>query len=70
MDTPSLKQHAPHMLRLSIRTALTAKLPPEPIKVGSFTVSRVDANGDIKAGCHFIQWREIAAIALKLGMAV
>ena len=44
--------------------------PDAVIQIGAFTLNRVDPNGDIKAGCHFIQWREIAAIALKLGMEV
>jgi hypothetical protein len=46
------------------------EIPDAVIQIGAFTLNRVDPNGDIKAGCHFIQWREIAAIALKLGMEV
>lgn len=36
--------------------------------VGSFQVNRVDANGDIKAGCHFIQFAEIDKIGKLLGV--
>lgn len=40
----------------------------ETCPVGQFQIDRIAANGDIHAGCHFIKWEEIAAIATALGM--
>ena len=39
---------------------------PEAIRVGHFQVDRIEANGDIKAGCHVILWPEIERIARQL----
>lgn len=39
-----------------------------PLNVGAFTVDRVEPNGDIKAGCHFIQFGEIDRIGKLLGV--
>lgn len=38
------------------------------VRVGHFQVDRIEANGDIKAGCHFIEWTEIERIARKIGV--
>lgn len=37
-------------------------------RVGQFTVDRIEANGDIKAGCHTILWPEIERVARELGL--
>jgi hypothetical protein len=41
---------------------------PKGLGVGAFTVERVDMNGDIKAGCHFIEFSEIDRIGKLLGV--
>lgn len=38
-----------------------------PLRVGHFQVSRIEINGDFKAGCHFITWDEVARFALRHG---
>jgi hypothetical protein len=40
----------------------------DKLTVGAFQVNSIDSNGDIKAGCHFIQWSEIDAIGRQLGV--
>lgn len=40
----------------------------QPRRVGSFQVTYIAANGDIKAGCHFIQFGEIDRIGNLLGV--
>lgn len=42
---------------------------PRCIRVGHFTLDRVDSSGDFKAGCHAIKWPEIEALAVRLGVA-
>jgi hypothetical protein len=37
--------------------------------VGHFTVDRIEPNGDMEVGCHFIKHDEIARIASELGLA-
>lgn len=37
------------------------------IPVGPWQVDSLDADGNVKAGCHFIKWREIEAFAVKAG---
>jgi hypothetical protein len=39
------------------------------LPVGSFEIDKIYANGDFRAGCHFIQWSEIEALAERLGVA-
>lgn len=39
------------------------------LPVGMFEVDKIFANGDFRAGCHFIQWNEIEALAERLGVA-
>lgn len=39
------------------------------VRVGHFQVDRIEANGDIKAGCHFIQFSELNRIAAAIGVA-
>jgi len=36
--------------------------------VGNFTVRQIHRNGDVRIGCHFIQWEETAKIAAQLGV--
>jgi len=38
------------------------------IKVGEFAIDRIEVNGDIKAGCHFIKFDQIHKIAQQLGL--
>lgn len=38
------------------------------IHVGEFAIERIEANGDIKAGCHFIKFDQIQKIARDLGL--
>jgi len=38
-------------------------------KVGAFQLDKVTAGGDVKAGCHFIEWAEVEALAAVLGSA-
>jgi hypothetical protein len=38
-----------------------------PVRVGLFMVSKIDANGDLTAGCHFIKWTEIERLARSQG---
>lgn len=42
---------------------------PRHIRVGHFTVDRVDSSGNFVAGCHSIKWPEIARLAERLGVA-
>lgn len=39
------------------------------VRLGHFWLDRVDANGDVHAGCHFIPYAELADIAARLGYA-
>lgn len=39
------------------------------LPVGAFEVDKIFANGDFRAGCHFIQWAEVEALAERLGVA-
>lgn len=36
------------------------------IKLGSYGIDAIAANGDVKAGCHFVKWAEIELIARQL----
>ncbi len=38
------------------------------IRVGHFNINYITEQGDLKAGCHFIEWDEIARIATQLGI--
>ncbi len=38
------------------------------LKLGHYRLNRVDANGDITVGCHFIQFSEMEKIAEQLGL--
>jgi hypothetical protein len=40
----------------------------EQCPVGHFQIDRIAANGDINAGCHFIEWQEISNLASLLGV--
>lgn len=53
-----------------IRTVVAEARPiyNSSARVGSFTVDSIAANGDIKAGCHFIQFAEIDKIGKLLGV--
>jgi len=37
------------------------------VKVGHFTVDRIEADGSVRAGCHYIAWAEIEAFATAQG---
>ena len=41
----------------------------ERFAVGDFQLDRVSATGDVNAGCHFIQWGEVARLASDLGVS-
>lgn len=38
------------------------------IPVGHFRVDSIAANGDFRAGCHFIEWSEVSRVAQSLGV--
>lgn len=38
------------------------------IHVGPFTISKIETNGDVTAGCHFIKYAEIELMAKTLGL--
>lgn len=40
----------------------------ESCPVGDFQIDSISETGDIKAGCHFIQWSEIEPIGKALGV--
>lgn len=42
---------------------------PARIRVGHFTVDRVDSTGNFLAGCHSIKWPEVSRLADRLGVA-
>ena len=39
------------------------------IHLGHFTVNQIESNGNVKAGCHYVQWKEIKRIATLLKVA-
>lgn len=42
---------------------------PRHIRVGHFTVDRIDSTGNFTAGCHAIKWPEVARLADRLGVS-
>jgi hypothetical protein len=36
------------------------------LKLGYFQVDRIDHNGNVKAGCHFVKYEQIARIASEI----
>lgn len=42
--------------------------PAAPVRVGHFRVDRIDANGDMRAGCHYFAWAEMSALADREGV--
>lgn len=42
---------------------------PRQIRVGHFSLDRVDSSGDFVAGCHSIKWPEVSRLADRLGVA-
>jgi hypothetical protein len=46
-------------------TGTTWQRNGETIAIGPFQLDRIEANGDIKAGCHTIQWSEMVALAVR-----
>lgn len=38
------------------------------VPVGHFRIEKIKANGDFVAGCHFIEWEQVAALAASLGV--
>lgn len=41
---------------------------PGEVSLGVFSLDNVDAEGNIRAGCHFIRFSELAAVAVRLGL--
>lgn len=42
---------------------------PRHIRVGHFTLDRVETSGSFVAGCHSIKWAEVARLAERLGVS-
>lgn len=42
---------------------------PRHMRVGHFSVDRVETSGSFVAGCHSIQWAEVSRLAERLGVA-
>lgn len=42
---------------------------PGSVRLGHFTLDSIDAEGNVRAGCHFIPFSELADIASRLGYA-
>ncbi len=42
-------------------------LEGQSVKLGHFSLDKVDGDGNIKAGCHYIAWTEIERIAMEMG---
>lgn len=38
------------------------------VHLGAFTLDEIASNGDVKAGCHFVEWAEIERMARALGI--
>lgn len=38
------------------------------IHLGMFTIDEIKKNGDVRAGCHYVKWEEIAATANQLNL--
>ena len=38
------------------------------VHLGHFQIDRIEANGDVRARCHFVAWSEIARCAKQLGL--
>jgi hypothetical protein len=38
------------------------------IKLGNFCIDSINAEGDVKAGCHLVKWPEVERIARELGL--
>lgn len=45
-----------------------ASPPAAPVRVGHFHVDRIDAGGNMWAGCHFFAWSHMAALAEREGV--
>lgn len=50
-------------------TGQTFKRNGQEIRLGHFQIDTVDAEGNIKAGCHFVHYAEVARMAEALGLA-
>lgn len=42
--------------------------PAAPVRVGHFRVDRIDAEGNMRAGCHYFAWAEMSALADREGV--
>ncbi len=51
------KENGTYYVRNSINTH------QKTFRLGAFTIDRIDVNGDVKAGCHLVQWDEIERVA-------
>ena len=47
-------------------TASEWKRNGKSIHLGNFQIDTIESNGNVKAGCHYIEWDEIARIARQL----
>lgn len=46
------------------KTAMTQEqIEKINIRLGHFSIDEIDALGNVKAGCHFVEWQEIERIA-------
>lgn len=44
--------------------------PPEStVRLGNFKVDKVEPNGDVHAGCHFVKFEQVERVAKQLGIA-
>jgi hypothetical protein len=62
--------HAYRILNGYRKKGLRASLEGDfVIRVGSFHIDAIDLEGNVKAGCHAVQWPEIERLAKTLGLA-
>lgn len=63
-DAKELLRQVQRVRRLGFAHTVTPT--PDALKIGAFPVKRIETNGDITVGCHFIRWEEIERIAPQL----
>jgi hypothetical protein len=65
-------EHAVKAFRLiravRARGEIWSSPPAAPVRVGHFRVDRIDAEGNMRAGCHFFAWAEMLALADREGV--
>lgn len=42
--------------------------PNQPIRVGHFSITHIEASGNMRAGCHYFAWSEMSALAEREGV--